>query len=89
MIWAGRPRATSCGVAMRGLLHHYCGLELPEAAVFGLGSGAARVYLSGPGLDPSALVFGRTMNMEQDLATNLEIDYRDASTTVSPNCISS
>jgi hypothetical protein len=67
-----------CGsVAMRGLLHHYCGLDLPEPAVFGLGSGAATVYLSGPGLDPSAMLFGRTLHMEQDLAANLEIDYRE------------
>ena len=67
-----------CGsVAMRGLLHHYCGLDLPESAVFGLGSGAASVYLSGPGLDPSAMLFGRTASMEQDLATNLDIDYRE------------
>ena len=67
-----------CGsVAMRGLLHHYCGLDLPEPAIFGLGSGAASVYLSGPGLDPSAMLFGRTLSMEQDLAANLEIDYRE------------
>ena len=33
-----------CGsVAMRGLLRHYCGLELPEPAVFGLGSGKQMV----------------------------------------------
>ena len=69
-----------CGsVAMRGLLHHYCGLDLPEPAVFGLGSGAASVYLSGPGLDPSAMLFGRTISMEQDLAANLELDYRERS----------
>jgi hypothetical protein len=67
-----------CGsVAMRGLLQHYCGLELPEAAVFGLGSGAASVYMKGPGLDPSAMLFGRTLSMEQDLGNNLEIDYRE------------
>ena len=67
-----------CGsVAMRGLLHHYCGLDLPEAAVFGLGSGAASVYLEGAGLNPSALFFGRTMTMEQDLASNLDVDYRE------------
>ncbi len=67
-----------CGsVAMRGLLHHYCGLDLPESAVFGLGSGAASVYLSGPDLDPSAMLFGRTASMEQDLAANLDIDYRE------------
>ncbi len=67
-----------CGsVAMRGLLNHYCGLELPEPAVFGLGSGAASVYMSGPGLDPQAMLFGRTMNLEQDLGENLQVDYRE------------
>lgn len=67
-----------CGsVAMRGLLQHYCGLELPEAAVFGLGAGAASVYLSGPSLQPGATLFGRTMNMEQDLARHLQVDYRE------------
>jgi hypothetical protein len=67
-----------CGsVAMRGLLHHYSGLALPEAAVFGLGSGASAVYMSGPGFDPAAVLFGRTLSMEQDLATNLQIDYRE------------
>ena len=67
-----------CGsVAMGGLLNHYCGLELPEAAVFGLGSGASCAYLSGGPLDPSAMVAGRTSHMEQDLATNLQLDYRE------------
>jgi len=69
-----------CGsVAMRGLLHHYCGLDLPEPAVFGLGAGAASVYLSGPQLDPGATLFGRTMTMEQDLGSHLGIDYREQS----------
>lgn len=69
-----------CGsVAMRGLLHHYCGLELPEAVVFGLGAGAASVYMSGSELDPSAVLFGRTLSMEQDLAKNLGVDYRERS----------
>jgi len=67
-----------CGsVAMRGLLNHYCDLELPEAAVFGLGSGAASVYIKGPDLNPGAMLFGRTMGMEQDLTRNLDIDYRE------------
>jgi hypothetical protein len=67
-----------CGsVAMRGLLHHYCGLELPEHAVFGLGAGLDSVYLSGPGMDPAALVFGRTVSMELDVGRALEVDYRE------------
>jgi hypothetical protein len=69
-----------CGsVAMRGLLHHYCGLDLPEAAVFGLGAGPASVYLTGPHLDPGAILFGRTMTMEVDLGKHLGIDYRERS----------
>ncbi len=67
-----------CGsVAMRGLLHHYCGLELPEPVVFGLGAGATSLYLRGPGLDPAAMFFGRTGSMEQDVAVHLQIDYRE------------
>jgi len=67
-----------CGsVAMRGLLHHYCGLELPECAVFGLGSGLACVYITGPVMDPQVAVFGRTMTMESDLAAALGVDYRE------------
>ncbi len=38
-----------CGsVAMRGLLAHYCGLELPEDVVFGLGAGVDCMYMSLP-----------------------------------------
>jgi hypothetical protein len=67
-----------CGsVAMRGLLRHYCGLELPEGAVFGLGSGVACVYITGPAMDPQAVVFGRTMTMESDLGAALGVDYRE------------
>lgn len=67
-----------CGsVAMRGLLNHYCRLELPESAVFGLGAGVASVYMTGPELDPGAILFGRTISMEQDLASHLQIDYHE------------
>jgi hypothetical protein len=67
-----------CGsVAMRGLLHHYCGLELPEHAVFGLGAGVDGIYLSGPDMDPAAVTFGRTANMEADVGRALGVDYRE------------
>jgi hypothetical protein len=67
-----------CGsVAMRGLLHHYCGLELPEHAVFGLGAGLDGIYLSGPDMDPAAMTFGRTANMEVDAGRALGVDYRE------------
>jgi hypothetical protein len=67
-----------CGsVAMRGLLYHYCGLALPEPAVFGLGSGLDCVYLDMPGMDPTVAVFGRTMTLELDVASALGVDYRE------------
>ena len=67
-----------CGsVSMRGLLHHYCGLELSEPAVFGLASGVACVYLEGEAFDPARMLFGRSMGLETDLTDNLQIDYRE------------
>jgi Butirosin biosynthesis protein H, N-terminal/Domain of unknown function (DUF4872) len=67
-----------CGsVAMRGLLHHYCGLELPESAVFGLGAGLDCAYLSASGMDPPVAVFGRTATLEADVAASLGVDYRE------------
>ena len=68
-----------CGsVAMRGLLHHYCGLLLPEGAVFGLGAGLACGYVEG-GFDPPVVVFGRTGTMEADVGEALQVDYREQS----------
>lgn len=67
-----------CGsVAMRGLLHHYCGLELPEPAVFGLGSGLACLYISSPAADPCRMVAGRGGSLEVDVAGALGVDYRE------------
>jgi hypothetical protein len=67
-----------CGsVAMGSLLNHYCGLKLPEPAVFGLGSGLTCVYVESPQMQPAVSVFGRTINMETSLAENLQVDYRE------------
>ena len=67
-----------CGsVAMRGLLNHYCGLELSEPAVFGLGSGAACLFISSPEMDPCRMVVGRGGTLEQDVASALGVDYRE------------
>ncbi len=71
------PGAHCGSVAMRGLLGHYTGLELPESAVFGLGAGVASVLLTTPGLETRMTLFGRTISMEQDLARHLGIDYRE------------
>jgi len=67
-----------CGSAsLRGLLKHYCGLELPEAAIFGLGAGIDCLYLENDGMDPKIGVFGRTGSMESDVGRALAIDYRE------------
>lgn len=67
-----------CGsVAMRSLLNHYCGLELPEPAVFGLGAGLECIYLRSPGMDPPLGIFGRTATLEVDVAAALGVDYRE------------
>ena len=67
-----------CGsVAMRGLLNHYCGLALPEPAVFGLAAGIACVHLESPHMDPAVSVFGRTLALEADLGEILDVDYRE------------
>jgi hypothetical protein len=63
-----------CGsVAMRGLLAHYCGLELTESVVFGLGAGIDCMYVKMPGV--GAVAFGRTASMEVDLGRALGVDY--------------
>lgn len=67
-----------CGsTSMRGLLEHYCGLELPEPAVFGLGAGLDCGYLENTAMDPPIVVFGRTGSFEQDLGRILDVDYRE------------
>lgn len=67
-----------CGsTAMRSLLHHYYDIELPEAAVFGLGAGLDCVLLSAAGMDPAVVVFGRSVSMEADLGRALGVDYRE------------
>jgi hypothetical protein len=67
-----------CGSAsMRGLLKHYCGLSLPEPAVFGLAAGLECIYLESPGLDSGVAVFGRTGSLEVDLGRILGVDYRE------------
>jgi len=77
--YRSRPGEHCGSVAMRSLLEHYCGLELPEDAVFGLGAGLDCVLVSGPTLNPSVLVFGRTTSMEADVGLSLGLDYREQS----------
>ena len=67
-----------CGsTAMRNLIRHYCGLELSEAAVFGLGSGVHFMLVESGLYDPGVLMFGRSATMEVDLADALGLDYTE------------
>ncbi len=71
--------AGHCGSgAMRNLIHHYCGLDLDEAVVFGLGAGLDTVYFDFPDAQPPFMLFGRGATMESDLADTLGIDYQES-----------
>ena len=70
--------AGHCGSgAMRNLVYHYCGLELDEGVVFGLGSGLDAMYFSYPAASPPFMFFGRGGSMEVDFAENLGLDYTE------------
>jgi len=67
-----------CGsTAMRNLLFYYCGLELSEAVIFGLGSGIESIFIKIDDLDPAVTLFGRSISMEADAAVALGIDYQE------------
>jgi hypothetical protein len=70
--------AGHCGSgAMRNLIYHYCGLELEEGVVFGLGAGLDAVFFTYPEETPPIMLFGRGSAMETDLAETLGIDYAE------------
>ncbi|MFT4998959.1 MAG: hypothetical protein ACI8RO_002315 [Flavobacteriales bacterium] len=70
--------AGHCGSgAMRNLIFHYTGLDLPEGVIFGLGAGLDCVFVSNDSMQPPAMLFGRGASMEVDLAAALGIDYRE------------
>jgi pimeloyl-ACP methyl ester carboxylesterase len=72
------PPGEHCGsTAMRNLLRHYCSLELREEVVFGLGAGLDFLYFASDRFSPSVFTFGRSVTLEQDLATALGVDYRE------------
>ena len=71
--------AGHCGSgAMRNLIYHYCGLDLDEGVVFGLGAGLDTVYFDFPDAQPAFMLFGRGATMEADLADTLGIDYHES-----------
>lgn len=75
--------AGHCGSgAMRNLIFHYCGLDLPEGVVFGLGAGLDCVFFTMDGVEPPFMLFGRGASMEVDLAETLGLDYAE---TVQPD----
>lgn len=70
--------AGHCGSgAMRNLIYHYCGLDLPEGVVFGLGAGLDCVFFTYEAAEPPFMLFGRGSTMEADLAKTLGIDYTE------------
>ncbi len=70
--------AGHCGSgAMRNLIYHYCGLDLEEGVVFGLGAGLDSVYFTYDKASPPFMLFGRGSSMEADLAETLGIDYAE------------
>jgi len=70
--------AGHCGSgAMRNLLYHYCGLDLEEGVVFGLGAGLDSVFFSYSNATPPFMLFGRGSTMEADLALTLGLDYAE------------
>jgi hypothetical protein len=65
-----------CGsIAMRNLLQHYCGLDLSEPMIFGVGAGVDLLLIEGHDFDPTVLLFGRSTSMEADVADALGVDY--------------
>lgn len=67
-----------CGsTAMRNLLAHYVGLELSEAMVFGLGSGIDFLRIESDQVTPSVFCTGRSVTLEQDVASALGVAYRE------------
>jgi hypothetical protein len=71
-----------CGsTAMRNLIRHYCGLELTEATVFGLGSGIDFVLIEAARYEPGVFLFGRSATMEADVADALGLHYTEQTET--------
>ena len=62
---------------MRNLLQHYCGLELTEEEVFGLGSGLDFLIMRTELFAPGTLMFGRGPTMEIDVADALAVNYQE------------
>jgi hypothetical protein len=75
--YQNRPGEHCGSTAMRNLIQHYCGLDLSEAVVFGLGSGIDFLLLETTAFEPGVLVFGRSATLEPDVAAALGIDYRE------------
>jgi hypothetical protein len=67
-----------CGsTAMRNLVFHYCGLDLSEEEIFGLGSGIDLMLIENEAFIPGIVLFGRGPMLEADVGDALGIDYRE------------
>lgn len=75
--YRNRPGEHCASTALRNLLWHYCALDLPEAVVFGLGSGLDLLLLENETFRPAFMIFGRSPTLEADLGPALGVDYRE------------
>jgi hypothetical protein len=73
--YRNRPGEHCASTALRNLLCHYCDLDLPEAVVFGLGSGLDFLLLENETFRPALMLFGRSPTLEPDVAAALAVDY--------------
>ena len=72
-----------CGsTAMRNLLQHYCGLDLSEEEVLGLGSGVHFVLVENEEFEPGVFLAGRGLTMEQDVCRKARLVLGCAGDTV-------
>ncbi|MBW2356314.1 MAG: BtrH N-terminal domain-containing protein, partial [Deltaproteobacteria bacterium] len=70
-----RPGVHCASTGLRDLAAFH-GLDWSEAMCFGLGAGLGLWYLSLPGLSPSRMVHVRSADIEEQLFTRIDIDFR-------------
>jgi len=75
--YRNRPGEHCASTALRNLLAHYCGLDLPEAVVFGLGAGLDFLLVENESFRPAFMIFGRSPSLEPDVGAGLGVDYRE------------
>ncbi len=75
--YENRPGEHCGSTSLRNLIQHYCGLDLSEPVVFGLGSGVDFMMLEHEKYRPATMIFGRSSSLEPYIVEALAIDYRE------------